>query len=186
MTVNRQWKKVQSKYIAENPWYKVRQDRVIRPDGTEGTYNVIECGESVFIVPITKDKKILLVKLFRYTTQHEAWEVPAGGVEAGETPLVAAKRELQEETGYTGTTWQALGSFESMNGMTDAVAHVFEASGLNETQYHEKQEEGIIKVQGFSFDEAITMILEGSIVDGLSIAALMQFFTKRGLIKKNS
>jgi 8-oxo-dGTP pyrophosphatase MutT (NUDIX family) len=179
---NSKWQTISSKYVLENPWYKVRQDNVIRPDGKEGTYNVVECGESVFVVPVTSEGKILLEKLFRYTTQHEAWEIPAGGVEQGEKPLEAAKRELQEETGLVSEAWQEIGAFDSMNGMTDAVAHVFEAKGLAQTSHHEQEEEGITDVRAFSLEEIIAMILDGSIVDALSIAALMQFFASHKMI----
>jgi len=179
---NSKWKTISSKYVLENPWYKVRQDSVIRPDGNEGTYNVVECGKSVFVVPVTSEGKILLEKFFRYTTQHEGWEIPAGSVEQGEKPLEAAERELQEETGLVSEAWQEIGTFDSMNGMTDAVAHVLEAKGLTQTGHHEQEEEGITAVRAFSFEEVIAMILDGSIVDALSIAALMQFFASHKMI----
>lgn len=177
-----QWKKLKSKYLLENPWYKVRQDTVLRPDGAEGTFNVVECGKSVFIVPVTRDSKVLLVKLFRYPTQSEGWEVPAGGVEADETPLAAARRELQEETGQKSNDWIDLGSFESMNGITDSVGHIFEAKNLIETTYNEQAEEGISEVRAFSLHEIVEMIQSGQIVDALSIAALMHFCIKHGLL----
>ena len=181
-----QWQKLGSKYVLENPWYKVRQDQVIRPDGKEATYNVVECGTSVFVVPVTSENKILLVKLFRYTTQHEAWEIPAGGVEKGEQPLIAAKRELEEETGMTGESWHKIGQFESMNGITDSVAYVYEAQGLSETDHNEKEEEGITRVHAFSLEEIATMIQNGEIVDALSIAALMQYVVHLQLINNVS
>lgn len=182
MTIGK-WQKLSSKYVLENPWYKVRQDKVIRPDGKEGTYNVVECGKSVFIVPVTADGKILLVKLFRYTTQHEGWEVPAGGIEQGEVSLSAAQRELQEETGCTSSSWKEVGVFDLMNGMTDATAHVFEARDLAVTEDNRQDEEGITKTAAFTPEEVLRMIQEGQIVDALSIAALMQVFGAYGLVK---
>ncbi len=177
------WQKLSSKYVLENPWYKVRQDTVIRPDGKEGTYNVVECRTSVFIIPVTTSGKILLVKLFRYTTQHEGWEVPAGGVDQWEKPLVAAKRELQEESGLTSATWSEVGTFDLMNGMTDAVAHVFEAKDLAMTKYHEQDEEGITETAEFTPEQVLDMIQKGHIVDALSIAALMRVFCAHGMVK---
>lgn len=177
------WQKLDSKYVLKNPWYKVRQDKVIRPDGKEGMYNVVECGTSVFVVPITTDGKILLVKLFRYTTQHEGWEVPAGGVEPGEKPLAAAKRELQEESGLTSSSWQKVGTFDLMNGMTDAVAFVFEAKELTTTKHHRQNEEGITETAEFTPKQVLDMIQDGQIVDALSIAALMIVFCSHGMVK---
>lgn len=177
------WKKLDSKYILENPWYKVRQDKVISPDGKQGEYNVVECGLSVFVVPVTADGKIMLIKLFRYTTQHEGWEVPAGGVELSEKPLTAAKRELQEESGFTAGTWKELGHFDSMNGMTNAEAYVFEAKDLVSTNLHAQEEEGIIKVKAFTPQEILNMIQNGEIVDALSIAALVYVFNKYAMLK---
>jgi 8-oxo-dGTP pyrophosphatase MutT (NUDIX family) len=171
------WKKLSSVYVLENPWYKVRQDKVIRPDGKQGLYNVVECGQSVFIVPVTEDHKIILIKQFRYTTQRGGWELPAGSVDEGEDPLTAAKRELKEETGFVANDWQSLdATFDSMNGMCDAVAHVFIARNLKDSHVHEQTAEGITGMQSFSFQEIVTMIQDGRIVDGLSIASLMKFF----------
>ncbi|MGH7158154.1 MAG: NUDIX domain-containing protein [Candidatus Saccharimonadales bacterium] len=179
------WQTLASKYVLENPWYKVRQDIVIRPDGKEGTYNVVESGRSVFVIPITSSGKIVLIKLYRYTTQHEGWEVPAGGVNKAEDVLVAAKRELQEETGLTSENWDKIGTFDSMNGMSDAAAEVFEARSLTLTSQNEQAEEGITKVGEFAFEEVFKMIRNGQIVDGLSIAAIMQVCVKYGMVSNS-
>lgn len=179
------WTKLNTKYTLQNPWFRVRKDEVIRPDGEKGEYNVVECGKSIFVVPITEDNKVLLVKLFRYSTQHEGWEVPAGGVDPGEAPLAAAKRELQEETGLSGGHWQEVGSFDSMNGITDSMAHVFGASQFKNEGQNNQEEEGITEVRAFTFNEILQMIQDGRILDALSIAALMQFFIKFELMNIN-
>jgi 8-oxo-dGTP pyrophosphatase MutT (NUDIX family) len=168
------WKKLTSKHVLTNPWYKVRQDTVIGPDGKEGVFNVVECGRSAFIVPITDEGKILLVHLFRYSTQRAGWEVPAGGVEAGETSLQAASRELQEETGLKARHWQSVGAMESMNGMTDATAEVFIAREFHETGINQQAEEGITRVKAFTLDEISKMIATEEIVDALTIASLLK------------
>lgn len=183
LVANSKWQKLSSKYVLENPWYKVRQDKVIRPDGKEGTYNVVECSKSVFVVPITADGKVILVRLFRYTTHHEGWEVPAGGIEKGESPIIAAQRELQEETGCTSNSWKEIGIFDLMNGMTDAVAYVFEAKELTATIDNKQVEEGIIKTGAFTLEQILSMVQDGQIVDALSIAALMQMLSAHNLVK---
>ncbi len=170
------WKKLSSKYVLKNPWYKVRQDKVARPDGSEGVYNVVECGESVFIVPLDEDGKVVLIKQFRYTTQREGWELPAGSIGKGEDALAAARRELKEETGYTADDWKELGpAFDSMNGICDATGHVFVARSLTASPRNEQSEEGITAMQLFAPHEVIAMIKNGEVVDGLTIASLMKF-----------
>jgi 8-oxo-dGTP pyrophosphatase MutT (NUDIX family) len=169
------WKTLSSSYVLENPWYKVRQDKVIRPDGKEGTYNVIENGESVFVIPITDDQHVLLVSLYRYTTGRTGWEIPCGGIDKGEAILDGAKRELQEETGCTSDNWEYLGDFDSMNGITDSKSHVFVARDLVQTAHNDQAEEGITTAEAFSPDQVMRLIKEGQMVDGLSIAALMKF-----------
>jgi len=170
------WKKISSEYVLRNRWYKVRRDKVTRPDGSDGEFNVVECGESVFILAVDADKNILLVKLFRYPTQDEGWELPAGGVEEGETPLAAAKRELREETGLHAESWRELGTFDAMNGMTDSVVHVFAAADLRPAGSDEQAEEGISRVEAFPPQAILHMIRTGDMVDGVSIAALTKAF----------
>lgn len=169
--------KIGSAYPYSSPWFKVREDTVKKQGGSETTFYVVECPESAFIVPIDDGGKIVLVRLFRYRTQRGGWEVPAGSIDPGEDQLEAAKRELQEETGFVAESIRALTpSFDSMNGASDAVGHVFVATGLTQSGHNEQAEEGITKMQAFAWDEVIDMIKNGEIVDGLSIAALMKYY----------
>lgn len=165
------WKTLASKVVYQNPWYFVRQDQVIRPDGTRGTYDVVVSPDSVFIVALDGRGRVLLIGLQRYTTQRYSIEVPGGG-SAGEPPLRAAKRELQEETGYVAKRWRKLGAFQSTNGMLCEIGHVFLAQGLRQTAHHEQAEEGIDRMRWVSLPAALRMIAAGQITDGQSICAL--------------
>jgi len=165
------WKKVSSKYALENPWYKVRIDEVIRPDGTPGTYNVIESDGSVYVIAVDEAQRFAVVKLFRYTTGIESYEVPAGGIE-DEEPLVAAKRELEEETGLIAADWKRLGELQALNGVSDAMASVYLATNLSETAAHGQAEEGISDLKWITFAEAMAMIRSDEITCAQSVAAI--------------
>lgn len=169
------WKTVSSSYVHQNPWYKIRQDKVIRPDGKQGTYNVLEKPESVFVIPLTTDQRIMLTSLYRYTTGRSGWELPCGGVEPGESTLQAAQRELQEETSYTSNNLQYVGNFDSMNGITDSKSHVYTARNLAWTAVNDQTAEGITATTAFTHNEIMELIAHNKMVDGLSIAAYMKF-----------
>ncbi len=92
------WKTKNSKIVHQNPWYKIRQDEVITPDGKPGTYNVLETkGDAALIVPLSEKDEIYLIKKYRYPIKEFSWEIPSGNSEGGDI-FEAAKRELWEET----------------------------------------------------------------------------------------
>src|ERR1051325_9437709 len=123
------WRTLSSKLVYRNAWISVREDRVVRPDGSMGLYGVVESTASAFIVALSDADEVLLVTQDRYPTGHPSVEVPAGDA-ADEDPLVAAQRELQEETGYAAASWAPLGVLESMNGICTELQHVFLAREL--------------------------------------------------------
>jgi 8-oxo-dGTP pyrophosphatase MutT (NUDIX family) len=167
------WQTRASRTVYENRWINVREDRVSRPDGGEGIYGVVTVrNPAVFVVPVTDDDRVVLVRMFRYTMGRETLEIPAGGTD-GEDPLVAAQRELQEETGFAAAEWQRLGPMFSLNGVADAPGHAFLARGLRRVGGHAMDEEGILGVETLPWSDLTGMIRDGRIEDGETLAALM-------------
>jgi 8-oxo-dGTP pyrophosphatase MutT (NUDIX family) len=167
------WKKLSEKFVYENPWMKVREDQVIRPDGKKGIYGVIITDPSVFIVPETKGRKIILVKQFRYPTQKYSWEIPAGKMDKGEVdPKKTALRELLEETGFKANAVEKIGEFDSLNGLVDETGIIYAARELEETDMNEQEEEGIEEVKEFSINEIKEMMKSGEINDCQTIASI--------------
>ncbi|MEV8241069.1 NUDIX hydrolase [Microbacterium testaceum] len=165
------WTTRATRTVYENPRIHVREDQVTGPHG-DGIYGVVRMQHpAVFVIALDDEDRICLVELERYTTGRSI-EVPAGGAD-GEDPLVAAQRELLEETGVTASDWQYLGRMNALNGIADALEHVYLARGLSMTDAAASQhEEGIDAVRWVPFAEALTLVADGEITDGETIAAL--------------
>ena len=175
------WQTHSSRIAYENPWIRVREDTVTRPDGGQGIYGVMEVRQpAVFVVPVTQDDEVVLVELFRYTTGQLSLEVPAGGSD-GQDPLLAAQRELREETGLEADEWERLGGMVALNGVCLAPEHIFLARGLHPTAptttapttSAAQDEEGITAVRRVPWTEVMGMVRDGAITDGETLAALL-------------
>jgi 8-oxo-dGTP pyrophosphatase MutT (NUDIX family) len=149
----------------------VREDRVLRPDGSPGIYGVVEFEPAVAVVALTDDERVYLVGQFRYATDSYSWEIVTGYADADEDVLDAAKRELREETGLTASAWTALGHIEISNGVTDQFGFLFLARGLaNGASAPDETEELAVKTAPLR--DVMRQAQGGSIFDGFSLAAL--------------
>jgi 8-oxo-dGDP phosphatase len=174
------WRTESSVTKYENPWIQVREDIVVRPDGSPGLYGVLATKNvAVFVVALNEsgpngksDPLVLLETIDRYTVGPSI-EVPAGGAD-GQEPLLAAQRELAEETGYAADQWIDLGGTNALNGISLAPERFFLARGLRRTSDASATQfdEGIVDTQWLRFSEVVKMIADGKITDGESITAI--------------
>ncbi len=168
------WRRIDTRLIYENPWIRLREDKVVRPDGSPGIYGVVEIGRSAGIVALNDMSEIVLVGQWRYTHEKYSWEIPTGGVsEDNESPLNGAKRELREETGLIAKQWLSLGTIDNSNGVTDDVAHLFYATNLTMVQQELDDTEDIV-LRWVKFAEAIEMVMQGEITESSSVAAILK------------
>ena len=177
MTMN-PWKTLSSSQIYTNPWFSVREDSVIAPDGRSDIYHVVSAGRvAVGIVALWEDGSVTLVGQYRYPVQEYSWEIPEGGGDVDLAPLESAKRELREETGLIAETWQYLGRVHTSNCFLDEVCHLFVATNLRQGPADPSPEE-ILQLQRLPFQEAVTMVKDGLITDAISIAAIFHVMSR--------
>lgn len=175
------WQTISSKQVYQNPWMKVIEDKVRTPNGKEGIYGFIEGGTGVFVIALNQTEEVYLIESFRYPMQKWQWELPSGSLDAGSTLLEAAKNELAEELGMTAEKWTLLNTCTpSHNGFMKDAQSIFIAEGLKDGERHLGDFEAIRSVKSVSYTELMSMIQKGSLTDGQSLAALMQFVAWRG------
>jgi ADP-ribose pyrophosphatase len=168
------WRTVTSKEVYDNSWIMVRQDTVVRPDGEPGIYGVVHFKNIAIGILAIEEEFIYLVGQYRYPLNKYSWEIPEGGCVEGEDPFVAARRELEEETGLRATRWEKLGEADLSNSVTDEHAIWFLATGLSHGKRNPEGTEQL-EVRRVLFLEALEMVFKGDITDALSSLAIMQY-----------
>lgn len=168
------WKTKSSSVVYENSWISVSHNEVITPKGTDGIYGVVHFKNiAIGVIPIDAEGNTWLVKQSRYSLNQYTWEIPEGGCPQGESPLNAAKRELEEEVGVQARDWQELMTMHLSNSVTDEFCVVFVARGLFAGQQQLEATEDI-ECKKVPLSEAIEMVKRGEITDGISVAALLR------------
>lgn len=163
---------ISSRISWSSPWYNIRSDEIILPNGQRGEYHVVQHPAAVWIVPVTDVREIVLIHTYRYTVDDWCWEVPAGSVKPSATPLSTAQAELREEIGGAAHAWDYLGQFYTANGICNEVGHYFLATGVTLGQTaHEPTE--VIEIRPTPIPAALSMAEQGVISDAPSVMALL-------------
>lgn len=168
------WRTIKSRKVYENAWLALREDTVIRPDGKEGIYGVVEMRPTCGVVAVNEADQIALVGQWRYVHNKFSLEIPTGGSEENEVPLDAAKRELLEETGLAAKEWTDLGTLDNSNGVTTEVAHVFLAQNLKSVGPTTSQGDEQVELLWMPFTDAVLSVMKGEITESVSVAAILK------------
>jgi 8-oxo-dGTP pyrophosphatase MutT (NUDIX family) len=169
------WQRLGVRAVYDNPWISITHEDVITPAGTAGIYGVVHFkSRAIGIIPIDAEGHTWLVRQFRYTLNQPLWEIPMGGGGLDDDPLLAAQRELQEETGLRAGDWREIMRLHISKSVTDEEGVVFVARDLSPGSAQLEHTEADLEVLRLPLGEAIQWVLDGKITDVISCAALLK------------
>jgi ADP-ribose pyrophosphatase len=152
--------------------FRLITENVTLPNQATIDLDVIRHPGASAVVALTEAGEVLLLKQYRHALQEVIWEIPAGVLMEGEAPIDCARRELAEETGYTGKRFEKLAEIVPLPGYSDERVHLFIAEGLERgTQRLDADE--VLEVVTMPFSEALTLLHRGAVVDAKSICGLL-------------
>ncbi len=150
----------------------VRVDTIRLPNGRESTREIVDHAPSICVVPVDEDGNVLLVRQYRKPTESFLLEVPAGGIEEGEDPETAVRRELQEEIGHTAANLTELTAFWLAPGWCSEYMYAYLATELTPAVLDADDDE-FIEVVPTPLDDIPNLIASGAIRDAKSVASLL-------------
>lgn len=174
---------VSSELMFQGPWFSVFTDRVEEPGNVRARRDVIRHHGSVVVLAVDDSRRVpnvLLERQYRYAADERMWELPAGHIDAGEETLVAAKRELLEETGFTARRWRKALSFYVSPGFLDERMYVYLARGLKAGDARQEADERIA-IRFFPLPQAVSMAMSGKIIDAKTLASIFWLEKKSGV-----
>ncbi len=167
------YRTVSSRYITQTPWRSLREDRLEITSGREITYSYLEIPRAVFVVPLTTDGQLVLIRQYRYPVRDWVLEVPAGSLNSpDEDPLVAAKRELREEVGGECQKLIHLARFYSSSAHINLSSDVYLAVGVMLGEQHLEETE-LLELVTLPARKGLALARSGGITEGQSAYAVL-------------
>lgn len=182
-TINEEgkWEIVSTEYLVRRPWLTARRDVVRLPDGRiNPEYYVLEYPDWVNVIAITREGQIVMERQYRHGLGNTCFELPCGVIEEGETSLEAAKRELLEETGYAGGSWQEWMTLSPNPSTSNNLTHSFLAVGVEKVS--DQHLDATEDISVYLLDPAYVreLLVNNQILQALMAAPLWKFFSSEG------
>ncbi len=171
--MDRPWQVVKRETVYDSDWIGLQRVDVRLPDGqiVHRVHLVDYKHPAAAVVAIADDGKVLLIEHYRFQTDTTGWEIPAGRVEESESAELAARREMQEETGYRVGALHYLGRYHPSNGSSNQVFHVFIGRDVVRVGDIEDKNE-VMGLKWFTPEEVRILIARNEILDGFTLTAL--------------
>lgn len=163
-----------SQVVYNGKVFGIRRDEVVEPSGIRTTREMITHPGSVVVLPVLPDGRVLLIQQYRYAARQFLWELVAGRMDEGETPVEAAKRELKEETGYRAKSWRVFLEFYPSPGFLEEKMYLLLAEGLIAGQAEPEEDEKII-ARPYTNKQLEEMIRKGKLHDAKTIAGVLYY-----------
>jgi ADP-ribose pyrophosphatase len=164
-----------SRVAYRGPAFWVSTDQVLEPSGVRARRDIVHHTGSVVVLAIDntgEEPKVLLLRQYRHAAQQYLWELCAGRIDAGESPLPAAKRELLEETGYTAGHWKRIFRFYASPGFVAETMAIYLARGLRAGEAQPEEDE-VIETRFFPLSAAVKMVMRNTIRDAKTISGIL-------------
>jgi ADP-ribose pyrophosphatase len=178
------WKVLSSKYVFSDRWFKARADSCVFPDGRIiEPYYVVELPDWCNTIVVTKEERIILVRQYRYPVDQTTFELPGGVIEKNEKPMEAAKREMEEETGYTSDDIEFLLQVAPNPAINNNTAYFFLARNAVPTASDNFDAFEDIDVVSFSKEEIWQLLQDNKIQHGVQVGPLYAALVKLGWLQ---
>lgn len=177
------WRTRASREIYRNKWLRLREDIAELPDGRTTIYGVVTpgVGQCVGILPFLNDGRVVMIRQYRYIYgEGHRWEMPTGGMHAGETPEEAAQRELQEEIGYRAGRFEWISSYYTSKSVVEETAHLFLGFDLTPSSLPQDDTE-FLEIEAMPFAHVLDMVLRSDIRDSMTVTAVLLAARRLGL-----
>lgn len=169
------WTELSRREVYDNPWIRVTESQVLNPNGGEGIYGVVHFKNlAIGVIALDDQNHTWLVGQDRFPFDGKyTWEIVEGGGPVEVDPVESAKRELLEEVGLKAEKWELIQEMDLSNSATTERALIYLATGIS---HHEAQpdETEQLQVRRLPLEDAFQMVLQGEIVDSLSVAGLLR------------
>lgn len=163
--------------------FEIIKESVTLPNDIKFDFSYINFSKGVCILPITDHGKVVCIRQYRHAIKQWQWELPAGMIEhKKEDPLLTAKKELEEETGYQAQKWISLGSFYPSPGSTSEEIYLFAATGLKKSEQRLEPSEQI-DLFTLEINELYHLINKGEFQHGAGMAATLRYLVKKDFLK---
>jgi ADP-ribose pyrophosphatase len=184
---------VESRLIHRGRYMEFRVDTIERADGSTGTRDVVSHPGAVAILAVDDDGRLLLVRQWRVPARQALLEIPAGTLDVHdgvtEDPAVAARRELEEETGHRAATWRRLATFWTAPGFSSELMHLFLATGIAGVGGDDcltPDEDERLELRYVTIEEAHDMVERGEISDAKTILGILWLDRLRATIGRGA